>query len=96
LFDAMARLDREAQLLAATSVIPGQPFPADPLADITPVVTVTVNGKAARVLSATGYPGSTDAYQVNFVVPPDAAIGSVSLVVTSAWIPGPAVTMNVK
>ncbi len=34
-------------------------------------VEVTVNGKAAEVLGAVGYPFAVDAYQVNFRVPPD-------------------------
>ena len=48
------------------AVAPGQPFPSSPLAVVSSPVEVTVNGKDARVLSAVGYPGATDGYQVNF------------------------------
>lgn len=80
----------------AAYVVPGQPFSANPLTDITAAVGVTVNGKPATVLSATGYPGSTDGFQVNFRVPPDAASGAATVVVSSAWIPGPPVTININ
>ena len=62
------------------SLNPGQPFPSAPLA--------VVNGESAVVLAAVGYPGSVNAYQVNFRVPPDAAKGTASVQVTAAWIPG--------
>ena len=37
-------------------VDPGGPFPSSPLATVNSPVEVTVNGKAAEVLSAVGYP----------------------------------------
>ena len=74
----------------------------DQLADIAdmvdqvPVVEVLVNGKPAEMLSAVGYPGATDAYQVNFRVPPDAAKGPASIQLTAAWIAGTPVTIPVQ
>jgi uncharacterized protein (TIGR03437 family) len=38
------------------AVDPGQPFPSSPLAVVNSPVAVTVNGKAAEVLSAVGFP----------------------------------------
>ena len=49
-------------------------------------VTVTVNGKAADVLAAVGYPGSADGYQVNFRMPSGAAKGSAIIQVSAAWV----------
>jgi hypothetical protein len=67
-------------------VDPGQSFPAGTLAAVNSPVTVTVNGKPADVLAATGYPGSLDGYQVNFRVPTDAAKGAATIQVSAAWI----------
>ena len=67
---------------------PGQPFPSIPLAIVNSPVAVTVNGKAAQVLSAVGYPGATDGYQVNFQVPSDTAEGTATLTVSAAWMAG--------
>ncbi len=75
---------------------PGQPFPSSPLAVVNSPVTVTVNGKVAEVLAATGYPGATDGYQVNFRVPPDIATGTATIQVSAAWIAGPAVSIPVQ
>ena len=73
----------------------GQPCPSSPLAVNSPV-EVMVNGTAAEVLSATGYPGAVDGYQVNFRVPPDAAKGPISIQLTAAWIAGAAVTIPLQ
>ena len=77
-------------------VDPGQPFPSSPLAVVNSPVEVMVNGKAAEVLSAVGYPGAVDAYQVNFRVPPDTAKGPASIQVTAAWISGTPVSIPVQ
>lgn len=74
----------------------GLPFPSNPLATVNSPLTLTVNGEVAQVLGAVGYPGATDAYQVNFRVPPDAAKGTASIQVTAAWIPGPQVNINIQ
>jgi hypothetical protein len=77
-------------------VDPGLPFPSNPTAAVNSPVTVTVNGKAADVLAAVGYPGSADGYQVNFRVPPDAAIGPATIQVSAAWVASKAVSIAVQ
>jgi uncharacterized protein (TIGR03437 family) len=77
-------------------VDPGQPFPSSPPANVNSPIEVSVNGKAAEVLSATGYPGAVDGYQVNFRVPPDTAKGPASIQVSAAWISGAAVSIPVQ
>ena len=77
-------------------VDPGQPFPSSPLAVVNSPVEVIVNGKAAEVLSAVGYPGAVDGYQVNFRVPPDTAKGPAIIQVTAAWISGAPVSIPVQ
>lgn len=78
------------------AVDPGQPFPSSPLAKVNSPVEVMVNGKAAEVLGAAGYPGTVDGYQVNFRVPPDAAKGVATIQVGAAWITGTAVQIAVQ
>jgi len=77
-------------------VDPGQPFPSSPLAVVNAPVQVTVNGKAAEVVAAVGYPGAVDAYQVNFRVPPDTARGPATIQVTAAWVSGAPVSLPVQ
>jgi uncharacterized protein (TIGR03437 family) len=78
------------------AINPGQPFPSSPLALVNSPVTVTVNGIAATVTSATGYPGSTDAYQVNFTLPPGLSTGSATLQIASAWFSSAPVSIAIK
>ena len=77
-------------------VDPGQPFPSSPLAAVNAPVQVTVNGKAAEVIGAVGYPGAVDTYQVNFRVPPDTARGPATIQVTAAWVSGTPVSIPVQ
>jgi uncharacterized protein (TIGR03437 family) len=79
-----------------TSLTPGQAFPSSPLAVVNSPLDVTVNGKSAEVLGAVGYPGAVDGYQVNFRVPPDTGVGTATLQISSAWIPGAPVTIAVQ
>jgi hypothetical protein len=79
-----------------TSLTPGQPFPLSPLAVVNSPLEVTVNGKSAAVLAAVGYPGAVDGYQVNFRVPPDTGAGTATIQISSAWIPGAPVNIEVK
>jgi len=74
----------------------GLPFPSGPLANVNSPVNITVNGETAEVLAAVGYPGSFDGYQVNFRVPSDAPKGVVTVQISAAWIPGPAVILNIQ
>ena len=78
------------------SLTPDQPFPSSPLAVVNSPIAVTVNGKAAEVLSAVGYPGALDGYQVNFRLPSDTAKGTASIQVTAAWIAGAPVSLPVR
>jgi hypothetical protein len=77
-------------------VDPGQSFTAQPLQIANSPIDVTVNGAAAEVLYAGGYPGSVDSYQVNFRVPPGAPAGMASLQISAAWIAGPPVLLSVQ
>ncbi len=77
-------------------VDPGQPFPSSPAAAVNSPVGVTVNGAAAEVLAAVGYPGSVDGYQVNFRVPTDTAKGVAAIQVSAAWVAGTAVNITIQ
>jgi len=77
-------------------VDPGRPFPADPPAVVNSPVEVTVDGKAAEIIGAVGYPGSVDGYQVNFRVPSDASPGMHTIQLSAAWIGGPEVRITVQ
>ena len=75
---------------------PGQPFPSSPLASVNSPVVVTVNGEAAQILGAVGYPGVTDGYQVNFRVPSDTQKGTATVQLSASWIAGPPATFPVQ
>jgi uncharacterized protein (TIGR03437 family) len=78
---------------------PGQPFPAwEPgkTYEVNSPVEVMVNGKAARVLNAVGWPTMTNVYRVDFVVPEGTAAGAAALNVSVAWINGPQVRIPVR
>ena len=77
-------------------VDPGQPFPSSPPATVNSPVEVMVNGKPAEVLSAVGYPGAVDGYQVNFRMPQDATKGGATIQVNAAWIAGSPVQIAVQ
>ncbi len=77
-------------------VDPGQPFPSSPLTIVNSPVDVTVNGKPAEVLSAVGYPGAVDGYQVNFRMPQNVAKGVATIQLSAAWISGTAVGIAVQ
>jgi uncharacterized protein (TIGR03437 family) len=73
----------------------GLPFPSSPACTVNSPVTVTVNGDAAQVLNAFGFPGSVGSYQVDFQVPPNALPGTATVQLTAAWIPAAPVTITV-
>jgi len=75
---------------------PGQPFPSNPLAEVTSPVEVTVNGEDAEVLGAVGLPNAVNGYQVNFRLPSDVAKGSATIQMSAAWIAGTAVSIQVQ
>ena len=80
----------------APAVDPGKPFPPTPPETVNSPVAVTVNGEAAQVLSAVGYPGATDGYQVDFQVPANTTAGVAAIQLSAAWIAGPAVKIAVQ
>jgi uncharacterized protein (TIGR03437 family) len=78
---------------------PGKPFP--PLAEakvhaVNSPVDVTVNGEAAQVINALGWPGMTNVYRVDFRVPEGTAAGMATLGLAVAWINGPEVKFPVR
>jgi uncharacterized protein (TIGR03437 family) len=82
--------------LTRPGIEPGQPFPASPLQHVNAPADVTVNGRAAEVIGAVGYPGAADAYQVNFRVPSDTEAGAATLRLRVAWIAGAEVRIPVQ
>jgi hypothetical protein len=74
----------------------GLPFPSTPLSTVNSPLALTVNGKAADVLAAVGYPGAVDGYQVNFRMPSDVPKGTATIQLTAAWIPGAPVSITVQ
>lgn len=77
-------------------VDPGQTFPESPAQVVSAPVDVVVNGKAGEVLYAGGYAGTTDRYQVNFRMPPDAGPGIATLQLSAFWVAGAEVKLPVQ
>ncbi|MBM3747277.1 MAG: hypothetical protein FJW34_15930 [Acidobacteria bacterium] len=78
---------------------PGKPFPAWQAGKehvVNSPVEVTVNGKAAAVTSAIGWPGMNNVYRVDFRVPEGTAAGTATLGLSVAWINGPEVKIPVR
>jgi len=50
---------------------------------------VTVNGQPAQVVNQIGWPGATEVYRVDIVVPNGASSGLARVRISAAWIPGP-------
>lgn len=76
-------------------VYPGQVFPS-PATPVNGPVGVQVNGVAATVLWAGGYPAANGAYQVNFLVPPGSPSGLAKLLLTLAWMKGAEVSIPIS
>jgi uncharacterized protein (TIGR03437 family) len=77
-------------------VDPGQPFPASPLALVNSPVQATLNGSPAEVLYAGGYPGASNAYQINLRLPANAQPGVASLQIICAWQPSAPVQIRIS
>jgi uncharacterized protein (TIGR03437 family) len=75
---------------------PGQPFTANPLQVVSSPVDVIVGGTGATVLYAGGYPGATNAYQVNFRVPDGIQASTANIQISAAWIAGSQVKIAVQ
>ncbi len=71
------------------SVPPGGAFPSDPPASVNAPVAMTVNGQAAEVAAAIGWPGTTEYYQIQFRIPDTAAMGTDTIRISVAWMWGP-------
>ncbi len=71
------------------SVPPGGVFPSDPPASVMAPVAVTVNGAAATVSEAIGWPGSAEYYRITFRVPDGTAMGTGAVRLSVAWMWGP-------
>jgi hypothetical protein len=59
-------------------------------------VWITVNGKAAYVLEAIGYPNAVDVYKIEFQVPTSVGQGDAMVHVTAAFIKSQVVNMAVR
>jgi hypothetical protein len=79
-----------------TVIDPGTPFPSSPMAIANSPIEVKVNGSPGPVSYAGGYPGAANGYQVNFVVPPDAALGLGTLELSAAWVTGAQVPLPIR
>ena len=73
----------------------GQQFPADPPRSVSGPVAVILNGKPAAAINAIGWPGTNNTYRVDFQVPAGTK-GPSSLQISSSWISGPPVTINIE
>jgi len=65
---------------------PGKAFTANPLQVANSPIEVSVGGQTAEVLYAGGYPGTNDAFQVNFRVPSGVPPGTAILQIAAAFI----------
>ncbi len=75
---------------------PGDVFPEEPLAVVNSPVEVTINGQPAAVVGQVGWPGTSDAYRVDFRVPEGAAAGAAGLRVAAAWVQSPEVVFAIR
>lgn len=75
---------------------PFPPYPGGALHTVVSPVGVTVDGKDAEVINKIGWPGSTGAYRVDFLVPKETEAGMASVVLSAAWIRGPEVKIPVR
>jgi hypothetical protein len=89
----------EVLSMLATGLGPTRPSPSLRTNQKTVVnspVEVTVNGKAAEVMSAGGSTETVGRYQVNFRVPPGIEKGMATVQVIAAWIASPPATISVQ
>jgi hypothetical protein len=89
----------EVLSLLATGLGPTRPSPSLRMNQemvVNSPVAVTVNGKAAEVISAAGSTETVDRYQVNFRVPAGTDKGTATIQVTAAWIASVPATIAVQ
>jgi hypothetical protein len=74
----------------------GQPFPSDVFQEVNAPVQVNVNGQAAQVLNAIGWPGALDTYRVDFRLP-DRTVGiTAAIQIIAGFISSSAVNIPVQ
>lgn len=69
-------------------VDPGQAFPESGILPVNAPVGVTVNGQAAEVINAIGFPGLVNRYRVDFRMPSGMARGAASVRIAAGWVAG--------
>jgi uncharacterized protein (TIGR03437 family) len=74
----------------------GQAFATSARAVVNAPVAIYLNQTRVDAIYAGGYPGSSDGYQVNFVVPDTAVPGTRSLQLSVAWVNSAPVEIAVK
>jgi hypothetical protein len=74
----------------------GLPFPSSPLSTVNSPLTVTVNGKPARVLAAAAIPAQRMATKSVFRYLPTWQKVPPQIHLTAAWIPGPTVNIPIQ
>src|SRR5205823_3306038 len=79
-----------------SGVDPGQPFPSDVIQIVNSPLSVSVNGKAAQVINAIGWPGLMNTYRVDFQVPEGIQSGAAAIQLTAAWIAGSPVNIPIQ
>jgi hypothetical protein len=77
-------------------VEPGEPFPTESLQPVNSPVEALVNGVAANVVNAVGWPGAIGEYRVDVQIPSATGRGTASVQVSSAWIQGSQFTIAVE
>jgi hypothetical protein len=82
----------EVLSLSATGLGPTRPSP-DAVTPVNSPIQITVNGKAAELISANSSPGTKDRYEVKFRVPSGTDKGMATIQVTAAWIGSPPATI---
>jgi hypothetical protein len=78
-----------------SAAVSGEPFSLNPLQEVNSPVEVSVGGRAAEVLNKVGWPGSMDAYRVDFRVPDGTRSGTVAIQLSAAWIAGPEIQIPI-
>jgi uncharacterized protein (TIGR03437 family) len=79
----------------ATARNPGMAFGMNPLEPVTSPIMVEVNGTAVEVFNAIGWPGTIDAYRIDFRVP-DVTSAQAEVRITAAWLSGRSIRIPVS
>jgi uncharacterized protein (TIGR03437 family) len=76
---------------------PGQPFPAGPqYAQVNSPVSVLINGREVEAFNTIGWPGSSDQYRVDFVMPQGVAAGTATIQIQVAFLNGGTASIPVR